>query len=144
MTLGFEWTFKHPESGSSIVIVDDNWVAYAYFYSPDNEIVGDVWLYNRGETPEEPEWHDKEQAPFSNPSAYVLDIPDLRIPEDESDVSVRWSTDSDGRLMANVFFGDLLLAKLCAGSKPGWSLAVKKDGPLAKKLVRSPLPARSA
>jgi hypothetical protein len=123
--------------------VDDNWVTFAYFYSPENEIVGDVWLYNRGETSDEREWHDKEKAPFANPSAYVLDIPGLRIPDDESGVSVRWSTDSDRKLMANVFFGKVLLARLCTGSQPGWSLAAKKDGPLAKKLALWPLPARS-
>jgi hypothetical protein len=49
--MAFEQAFKHDESGSTIVIEDDGRVAYAYFYSPENEIVGDVWLYNRCRAP---------------------------------------------------------------------------------------------
>jgi hypothetical protein len=37
-------------------------------------------------------------------------------------------------LIAEIFVREVLIARLCAGAKPGWSIAAKKDGPLARTL----------
>jgi hypothetical protein len=35
------------------------------------DIIGDVWLYNHGEAPVEPEWEDPSRMPFANPKEFT-------------------------------------------------------------------------
>jgi len=72
-SIAFERNDEDPESGSWVDVVDDGRVCYAYFLSPAREIVGDLWLYNRCETPADPEWTNREGAPYANPQGYVGD-----------------------------------------------------------------------
>lgn len=100
-------TFRHRASGSSVRIEDDGRVAYAYFLSPENKIVGDVWLYNRCRAPLVPEWNDKERAPFANLSDYAHQSPLVLPPNDKTDVGVRWSRQMEPGPIAEIFVRDV-------------------------------------
>jgi hypothetical protein len=125
---------KDCASGCSLLIEDDGRVAYAYFLSPEDEIIGDVWLYNRCRAPLNPEWADKAKAPFANPLAFAHSSFGVELPEKESDFDIHWSRSEMNTPVADVYLRKVLIARLCAGAKPGWSIAAKKDGPLAKVL----------
>ena len=62
--------FLNQKTGYSVIFDDDGRVAYAYLLAPDEHIVSDVWLYNRCESPLQPEWPDQEKIPFANPASY--------------------------------------------------------------------------
>ena len=62
--------FRSPDPRYSVVIEDDGRVAYAYLLH-DDEIVGDVWLYNHGPAPAEPEW----RSPDAGVSPYQERLP---------------------------------------------------------------------
>jgi hypothetical protein len=132
--VGFLRNHKDPESGSSVHVVDDGRVCYAYFLSPDGQIVGDVWLYNRCEAPVDPEWTDRAKAPYANPHGYARNPPSFQLPQDETDIVVRWRRDEQGKKIADILARDVLIGRLHAGQKPGWARAARKDGPLAKVL----------
>jgi hypothetical protein len=56
-----------------VIIDEDEKTCYAYLLI-GGEIVGAVWLYNRYEAPEVPEWelpNAKEHIPFANARAYI-------------------------------------------------------------------------
>ena len=130
----FQKNDDDPESGCSVDIVDDGRVCYAYFLSPSGEIIGDVWLYNRCAAPAYPEWTDRSGAPYANPQGYVQNPPSFQLPQDETDVVVRWRRDEQGNRVADILARDVLIGRLGAGQKPGWARAAMKDGPLAKVL----------
>ncbi len=65
-------SMKDPESDLEAVFEDDGRVAYAHVVK-DKRIMGDVWVYNRAPAPAQPEWTDRERAPFLNPRDYVTD-----------------------------------------------------------------------
>lgn len=111
----------------TVVIEDDNKVCYAYLLEKD-QVVSDVWLYNRIQTPESVNWENREEMPFANPKMFVKNsIP----PFDEFTlIDVRWARDN-GRVSAKVYAANVLLAKLEKDAFPGWSTQVEKDGPLA-------------
>jgi hypothetical protein len=132
--LGFLMSQKDPRSGESVVVEDDGRVCYAYLLSPEEQIVGDVWLYNRCEAPVEPEWTDRTKAPFANPRRFIQDPPGFRLPSGEEEVAIRWTESAPGTRVAEVLIGDLIIGRLRAGQKPGWALAAAKDGPLARAL----------
>lgn len=117
----------------SAVFEDNGRVAYAYLIFND-EIVSDVWLYNHGDTPAEPEWNDASKAPFKNPREFVLEttIPPVT---KASDIEFESKFDRRGDVSALVIF---LHGTKCAilkpGVKPGWSALASRDGPLAKPL----------
>jgi hypothetical protein len=121
-------------SGLSLIVEDDGRVSYAYLISPERQIIGDVWLYNRCSAPREPEWTDRTKAPFANPHDFVLDKQDFRLPSREADITIRWISDEQNKRSVEVFVHDVLIARLQAGQKPGWARAAAKDGPLAKIL----------
>jgi hypothetical protein len=123
--------FASPGGRSAVVIDDDGRVGYAYLLDAEGKICGDVWLYNRCPTPIEPEWTDREKAPFANPQAYVDATKEFALPASAGDVSVDWCQ-SDGACEARVFIHGRLAAKLVNGAKPGWSALARQDGPLAK------------
>jgi len=126
----FKQIYNDLLSRFSIVIEDDGRVAYAYLLD-DNTVVGDVWLYNNQETPEDIEWN-KENMPFLNPKEYVKE--EILPISDDSDIHVEWEVAEDADIEAKVFLRETLIAKLAPFTSPGWSLLVEKDGPLAKRL----------
>lgn len=124
--------FQHAETGLAVVIDDDGRVAWAYLRTADGEVIGDVWLYNHGPAPEEPDWTDPTQVPFLNPASLARDLeqPPARA---RDDVAVEWTVDGE-LLLADVFLRGELLARLSPGSQPGWSTLAKDDGPCARVL----------
>jgi hypothetical protein len=126
--------FDHERLPFSVVVEDDEKVAYAYLLH-DDAIVGDVWLYNCGPAPVEPEWRDRQKAPFANPRAFVVKREAKPIVDDKQ-LSVSW-TDKKGVIdQVKLYFGKRLLAILAPGAKPGWCMNALKDGPLAKILKK--------
>lgn len=129
---------KEAVEGFSAMFEDDGRVAYAYLCQMD-DIVADVWLYNRGEPPTEPEWRDRDKPPFANPKGFAS--PESFAPvADESEVTFYWSHSSGSNpLILSVCIRGELIANLTPTSKPGWCKLAIKDGPLALRLkVDSP------
>src|SRR5438046_3121601 len=129
--MAFLQQFDCPNSSFSVVIDDDDRVAYAYLLK-EGDMCGDVWLYNCNMAPEEPEWRDPSKAPFANPQEFTADDP-LRI-TDTANIYWAWIKDNDNLQRAEIYLGEQLLAVLAPGAKPGWCKNARKDGPLAKVL----------
>ena len=100
------------------------------------KIAADVWLYNRDVTPLKPEWPDPEKMPFANPVDYAKDHAQFSGVDDISDVGISWDRSDQAAIEASVFLRGELFAVLVEKVKPGWCCMAKKDGPLAKVLVR--------
>ncbi|MBL8920543.1 MAG: hypothetical protein JNJ54_16890 [Myxococcaceae bacterium] len=120
--------FHHAETGCSLVIDDDGRVAWAYLRSPDDEIVADVWLYNRAPCEAPPDWTDASQAPFLNPPQLARPF-EGRLPV-ASELEVRWALDGP-LLLADVLVRGALLARLSPGAAPGWNVLALIPGPCA-------------
>lgn len=118
------------DSYYSVIIEDDGQVAYAYMYFGE-DIVADVWLYNQAETPKETIWV-KEKMPFLNPAEYVKKGIFISPLIDESEVRCEWIENSDGLIEVEILLRENFVAGMAAGSLPGWSALVVKDGPLAQ------------
>lgn len=126
---------KDPESGLEAVFEDDGRVAYAYLVN-DKRIVADVWVYNRAPAPAQPEWKDRERAPFLNPREYVTEDADAFQPaSSEEDVALDWVSEGDERIVL-VKVHRNVAAKLGPGMRPGLSTLARRDGPLARVLQR--------
>jgi len=127
--------FQNGEGSYSVVFDDDGRVAYAYLLNPAGSIVGDVWLYNRCSTPVESEWKDPENMPFANSQSYVneFDHDTFQAVDSISEVRVDWCSEA-AKVKARIYIHNKYFASLVEGSKPGSSLLVGKDGPLAKVL----------
>jgi hypothetical protein len=114
----------------SVEINDDGKVAYAYLYD-DEDIIGDVWLYNQQEPPQVSFWQP-EDMPFLNPKEYLAKDAAIRRMQNESEVRCEWTESSDdGLIEVGIYIRDKFIAAVASGSKPGWSVLVVKDGPLA-------------
>lgn len=122
-----------PDGDCKLTFDDDGRVAYAYLKRSD-EVVGDVWIYNRCEAPDRPEWRDRAKSPFANPRAYTLADWRMSDPVSPDDVRVEWDRD-DGHVVAYVYVNGSLVASVGEGDKPGYSRFAAKDGPLARRLV---------
>lgn len=115
----------------SIIIEDDELVAYAYLYK-EEIIVGDIWLYNQASTPMTSEWN-KEDMPFLNPLEFVKN--NIEPINDKNEIALKWVLKEDKELdYVLIKIRKELIAKLSEGATPGWSTCVIKDGPLAKVL----------
>lgn len=114
----------------SAVFEDDGRVAYAYLLK-GGDIIADVWLYNHGEPPDEPEWEDPTRMPFANPNGFASPKPFNPI-TDASDISFKWNAGNPPTV--KIFIRGEPFAKLIPGSKPGWSKLAIRDGPLALTL----------
>ena len=123
-----------PISGFRVMFEDDGRVAYAYLLAPDGKIVTDVWLYNHGRAPLEPEWHDRSLMPFTNPVDYVKEDIRFIIPTTPSEISVDWDASELFGLTARVHIHGELFGILRPGSKPGRSLLAARNGPCALKM----------
>lgn len=121
---------RAPSGDYSAVFEDDGRVAYAYLCR-DRAIIGDVWLYNHGAAPVEPEWDDPAKMPFANTKEFTSS--DFFEPVKEpSEVRFEWIAEDSLTLL--IFIRGDLFAKLVPGSKPGWSKLAGNDGPLALRL----------
>lgn len=114
----------------SLKIQDDGRVAYAYLYEGE-DIVGDVWLYNREEPPQTSFWLP-EDRPFLNPKEYLTANAAIKPITNESELRCEWTESKDtGLIEAAIYIRDKFIASVAVGDKPGWSVLVSKDGPLA-------------
>jgi hypothetical protein len=134
VSTSFVGKFSSLDCSQSVVVEDDGRVAYAYLLDADGHIVGDVWLYNRCAAPSEPEWSDRERAPFVNPAAYVIDSGEFSPPPKLDDVAVEWAREGSA-YKATVLIRRQVAALLMDGAKPGWSSLAALDGPLAKAML---------
>ena len=130
--------FDDPESSCSVVLEDDDRVAYAYLVDRGSgegggspPIIGDVWLYNVHADPPELDLVNRGEPPL-NASPYIRDASNVRL-ENASEVAVRWF-DVDERRHAEVVIDGEPSARLCPGSKPGWSRLAAADSPVARRL----------
>lgn len=131
--------FMDPQSGYCVVFEDDGRVAYGYLLDAVEKIIADVWLYNRCETPREPEWQTPDLLPFANPMEYAKDHSGVTPVEDASEVTVQWVPLGGDQMRAIISIRGDIFGIIENGSKPGWSLMAAKDGPLAKVLEISDL-----
>jgi hypothetical protein len=120
--------------GRYVCIIEDNGVvAYAYLMQ-DKKILSDLWLYNQAATPEFPEWKNRTSPPFLNSAEYVdehrMSAPIMT----SSQVRVDWHFDQARELVGiEIWLHGIHYGRLTLTSKPGATLAAKKDGPLAKR-----------
>jgi hypothetical protein len=114
----------------SVIIKDDGRVAYAYLYEGE-DIIGDVWLYNQQPAPATSFWRT-EDMPFLNPTEYLAKDAAIKPITAESEVRFEWTeSKDDGLIEVGIYIRDKFIAAVAVGSKPGWSVLVAKDGPLA-------------
>jgi hypothetical protein len=119
------------DSHYSLQINDDGRVAYAYLYEGE-DVVGDVWLYNQHEAPQTSFWRE-EDAPFLNPKEYLGNDAMIKAITQESDIRCEWTeSKDDGLIEVGIYIRDKFIAAVAVGSKPGWSVLVARDGPLAQ------------
>lgn len=118
-----------PDRNSSSVFEDDGRVAYAYYRTCDG-IVGDVWLYNRNQAPEVPEWKSNVKPPYANSSSFTKDCKIQPI-VNETDFDVVWN---DGT--AEIYLHKQIWARLREGDRPGECVLATRSGPLATPLVQ--------
>ncbi|MGJ4888182.1 hypothetical protein ACQR1Y_08310 [Bradyrhizobium sp. HKCCYLRH3099] len=130
MNEGFLREFVSPDGSATIVVEDDGRVAYAYWLDASGSICGDVWLYNRGPAPQQPEWHARDGAPYANPAAFIDQSIEFSPPSAASSISVSWDL-TGSELVARIYVSEVVLAQLTQGSKPGWSRLAARNGPLA-------------
>jgi hypothetical protein len=130
---GFIREFVSPDGRRAVIVEDDGRVGYAYLLDDNRKICGDVWLYNRCPTPEQPQWHERDNAPFANPVPFVDRDMIFLLPDSATDMTVEWDVESDAAT-ARIYLDRELFAKLNDGSKPGWARLAAKDGPLARVL----------
>lgn len=118
------------DSHYSIIIEDDGRVCYAYLYEGE-DLIGDVWLYNQQQAPTTSFWRT-EDMPFLNPTEYISRDSDIKPIINESEVRVEWTESrDDGLIEVGIYILDKFIASIASGSKPGWSVLVIKNGPLA-------------
>jgi hypothetical protein len=126
---------KDPESDLHAIFEDDGRVAYAYVVK-DKRILADVWVYNRAPAPAEPEWRDRERAPFLNPRDHVSDEAEQFTPAASDDhVALEWMNEGDARVVVVKVHGQVV-AKVGPGMRPGFAALARRDGPLARVLDR--------
>jgi len=128
---GFVAQFVSTDGRWAVVVEDDDRVGYAYLLNADDQISGDVWLYNRCAAPQQPEWPDRDKAPFANPASFVGE--GLPLPSSADDMSVEWDAQAS-ICTARIFIQRKLAGVVMDGAKPGWAALARKDGPLAKVL----------
>jgi len=135
MSVYYDQFYCSPCNEYSIIIEDDGRVCYAYLMLKD-KIVGDVWIYNRAITPIKAEWN-KEEIPFLNPTEYAKTDIVMRPVNNKDDIKIdSIFIDNNCTLdQVKIFIHGNLVAILRHGSKPGWSINAKKDGPIAKTLL---------
>jgi hypothetical protein len=123
------------ESGKyAVIIEDDDRTAYAYLLE-NNQIIADVWLYNRIPTPAKQDWSNPDNMPFVNSQEFVYDDK-ISVIENNNDVDINWHFKKGILKKVEIFEKkeNRVIAILCPNVKPGWSYLAKKRGPLARPL----------
>lgn len=114
----------------SVLIEDDGRVAYAYLLEY-GDVIGDVWLYNQEAAPMDSNWAN-QSSPYLNPTEYLDKDAAIAPIKNEKEVRCEWTESlNDGSIEVGIWLRDKFIAQVNAGSKPGWSVLVVKDGPLA-------------
>ena len=124
--------FQSPCDNYKLTFEDDGKVAYGYLKNRSN-IIGDVWLYNRCETPNRCEQTDKNNIPFANSTEYVSKEAHYQKDVGSDDVLVTWEYGGHGPV-AYIYVHEDLLGIVGKGDKPGYSKFAVKDGPLGRKM----------
>jgi hypothetical protein len=127
---GMMLDFRSPCDRYSLVFEDDGKVAYAYLKEA-GAIVGDLWLYNRCLTPQDPGWHDRTRIPFALSRDFVADGARLTRPVGSADVRVKWHYEGDVPVAYIYVFEDLL-GVVGHGDKPGYARHAVVDSRLAR------------
>jgi len=130
----FSQWFCNLNTSYSLIIEDDERVAYAYLMK-EEDIIGDIWLYNQIPPPIIVDWEDTDDMPFLNPKEYVKEcIPPII---NENAIELKWTLIDNNETVkeVDIYINKKLIAKLSPESKPGWSKVVTKDGPLAKVYI---------
>lgn len=123
--------FCEFDENYSVLVEDDGRVAYAYLLEY-GDIIGDVWLYNQTPAPADSNWAN-QQMPYLNPAEYVLPHIVVSPIKTESEIRCEWTeAPNDGLIEVAIWLRDKFVAQIISGSKPGWSVLVVKDGPLAQ------------
>jgi hypothetical protein len=124
-------TDADPQSRYRAVFEDDGRTGYAYLLK-DKDVVSDVWLYNHGEPPSAPEWHDPSNAPFRNPKQYVKSecVMPANSPKDIRFIWDRGPNTND--IKVSIEIRGEICGQLKPHVKPGWARYALKDGPLAR------------
>lgn len=132
MTIGLMLDFVSPCGTYFLTFEDSGRVAYAYLKERQSgSIVGDLWLYNRCNTPDHPEWTDRQNIPFANSHAYVSDLACMRRDVRPDDVIVDWDSESSGPVAYIYLFEDLF-GVVGVGDKPGYARAAVQSNRLAR------------
>ena len=122
--------FESPCGRFVLTFEDDGKVAYAYLKNDDG-IVGDVWLYNRCATPEQPEWKERKNIPFANCKGYMSEDGRIKKRVGSRDVLVDWEYEND-EPVAYVYLFEDLYGVVGVDDKPGYARFAVKDSPLAR------------
>ena len=126
--------YQHPDSDLELIFDDDGRVAYAYLCR-GQEMIADVWLYNHGVAPQNPEWKDgPEKMPFRNSVKFTGAVTFEPITSQE-EIEVRWPRNANGVVCAELFLRGKLHARLIAFDKPGECVLALKNGPVARVLT---------
>lgn len=116
----------------SVIIEDDTIVAYVYLMLGE-EIIGDVWLYNRITPPENYKW-SRENLPLLLPPRLIKGKQILIDPPATTDFKLKW----EGNEQSNLLEVQVTLHErkviLKPGELPGWSSEVLQDSRFAKAL----------
>ena len=128
--IGLMLDFWSPCEQYKLTFDDDGKVAYGYLKKKD-KIIGDVWLYNRCSTPDQPEWSDKANIPFANCRQYMMEEGRLQKSISVQDVLVDWKYEEEKAIAYIYLFKDLY-GVVGPDYKPGYARFASKDGPLAK------------
>lgn len=120
--------------GEFVMIEDNGSTGYAYLLNAKREIVGDVWLYNRGAPPQVAPWRESKDPPFANPASFVENLENFVPPTNGDLFEVRWVEEADQQTNVLLLFDGAIFAVLAPGQRPGWSKLAKRDGPLARRL----------
>lgn len=133
MSNGITIDFRSPCNQYLLTFEDNGRVAYAYLKEirNDNNIVGYVWLYNRCQTPFEPEWTDQNKIPFAISQGYAYDGARMNKKIKVQDVLVDWEYEENNPV-AYVYLFEDLYGVIGVGDKPGYARYVSHSSPLAK------------
>jgi len=70
--------------------------------------------------------------PYLNPKEYLANDAAINPIKNETEIRCEWlSSADDGSIEVGISIRDRFIAQITSGSKPGWSVLVVKDGPLA-------------
>ena len=124
---------QHPTVPIVFSFEDDGRTGYGYLHS-DDRVVADVWLYNNGDAPDEPDWRERGAFPMPYRNAKPFTRPErpFALPKSEDDVTVQGVRREDGTVGAVISIGSFQVGELFVGDMPGRALSALKDGPLAK------------